>query len=417
MAFRQAMGASPGPVYLEIPTDLLFAKVEEERVRFPAHALSQAVPSGEADLIEEAADLLARAKRPAVIVDESARWSMGKHAGAVAALSDYLKMPVGIAGSACRGLFGDESANPLLKTRAFSKADVVLALGCRFDYRLRLGRAIPKDAKVIQVHTDMNQIGFNLRADLGIVGGAGPVTRQLLESIKTKCSPKTGDPWTGAVRRGGVADLPEVYQVGKTPVHPARCAREVAKFMEEDARDWNLVIDGGEASVWMTGAAVATRPGQIHATGPNGTIGTGPGQVVGAWAANRKPVLWYTGDGSFGFYAMEMDTMARLGIPVVCVISNDSGWGMISLVEKYIRSDEIAAKGQCNTELHHMRAYEKMVAMWDGYGEQVTDPTEILPAIRRAAANGKPSIINVEVNKESLSPFIEGYATMVAPSA
>jgi acetolactate synthase-1/2/3 large subunit len=375
------------------------------------------VPSGEAELIEQAADLLACAKRPAMIVDEGARWSMGKYAGAVAALSDHLQMPVGIAGSACRGLFGDESVNPLLKTRAFSKADVVLALGCRFDYRLRLGRAIPKNATVIQVHTDISQIGFNLRADLGIVGGAGPVTRQLLESIQAKCSPKTGDPWTGAVRRGGAATLPEVYHVGKIPMHPARCACEVAKFMEEDARDWNLVIDGGEASVWMTGAAVATRPGQIHATGPNGTIGTGPGQVVGAWAANRKPVLWYTGDGSFGFYAMEMDTMARLGVPVVCVISNDSGWGMISLVEKYIRPDEIVTKGQCNTELHHMRAYEKMVAMWDGYGEKVTDPTEILPAIRRAAANGKPSIINVEVDKESLSPFIEGYATMVAPSA
>jgi len=151
MAFRQAMGASPGPVYLEAPTDLVFAKVEEESVRFPAHSLSQAVPSGEAELIEEAAELLTHAERPAMIVDEGARWSMGKHAGAVAALSEYLKMPVGIVGSACRGLFGDESANPLLKTRAFSKADVVLALGCRFDYRLRLGRAIPKDATVIQV--------------------------------------------------------------------------------------------------------------------------------------------------------------------------------------------------------------------------------------------------------------------------
>lgn len=108
--------------------------------------------------------------------------------------------------------------------------------------------------------------------------------------------------------------------------------------------------------------------------------------------------------------------MARLGIPMVCVISNDSAWGMISLVEQYLRPQEIATGGQCNTELHPMRAYEKMVAMWDGYGEQVTAPEGILPAIRRAAANGKPSIINVAVDNESLSPFIAGYATMVAPA-
>ena len=139
----------------------------------------------------------------------------------------------------------------------------------------------------------------------------------------------------------------------------------------------------------------------------------------GTWPGGRslgsQPQTGAVVDGSFGFYAMEMDTMARLGIPVVCVISNDSG--MISLVEQYIRPNEIATRGQCNTELHPMRAYEKMAAMWDGYGEKVTDPEEIVPAIRRAVANGKPSIINVEVDNESLSPFIAGYANLVAPSA
>jgi acetolactate synthase-1/2/3 large subunit len=86
---------------------------------------------------------------------------------------------------------------------------------------------------------------------------------------------------------------------------------------------------------------------------------------------------------------------------------------MISLVEKYIRPEEIEKNGTCNTDLHHMRAYEKMTEIWDGYGEQVTDPNEILPAIKRAAANGRPSIINVEVDNESLSPFIAPYAEMV----
>jgi acetolactate synthase-1/2/3 large subunit len=187
----------------------------------------------------------------------------------------------------------------------------------------------------------------------------------------------------------------------------------VARFLEAEGRDWSLVIDGGEASVWMGGAATAYEAGQLHGTGPNGTIGTGPGLVIGAWVANRKPVLWYTGDGSFGFYAMEMETMARLGIPVVCVISNDSSWGMISLLEKYLRPEEIEERGSCNTDLHHMRAYDKMAAMWDGHGEQVTDPEEILPAIQRAAANGKPSIVNVEIDNVSLSPFIAPYAEMV----
>ncbi|MCP5057909.1 MAG: thiamine pyrophosphate-binding protein [bacterium] len=370
MAFRQATDSSPGPVYLEIPTDLLFKKVAEGEIQFPPRGTSNAIPAGDPVLIEEAAELLAKAERPAMLFDDGASGTIGQHAESVAELSDFLKMPVGITGYRCRGMFGDESENRLLNTNAIGGADVVLTMGCRFDFRLGAGRYIPKDATVIQVHTDKPQIGFNLRADIGIVGGAGPVSRQLLDSVKARRTARPEDSWVGPGGKKSTANLRDAYDDKKTPVHPGRCAGEVARFLEQEGRDWSLVIDGGEASVWMGGAATAYRAGQLHATGPNGTIGTGPGLVIGAWAADRKPVMWYTGDGSFGFYAMEMETMARLGIPVVCVISNDSSWGMISLVEKHIRPEEIEKRGSCNTDLHPMRAYEKMVALWEGYGEQ-----------------------------------------------
>jgi acetolactate synthase-1/2/3 large subunit len=419
MAYRYAQDTSPGPVYLEVPTDLLFAKVDEDKVKFPTHYRASSIPSGDAALIEEAAALLAGAERPALIVDEGARWSLGDDADAITEMSDFLKMPVGVTGSSCRGLFGDERENTLVKTNASGSADVVLALGCKFDFRLGSGAGIPPDAKVIQVHTDMRQIGFNLHADVGIVGGSGPVTRQILDEVKVQRNPKADESWVGKPRDGGTANLPPVYSETKTPAHPARCAGDVARFLEQDDQDWNIVVDGGENSVWMGGALKVNRPGQFHghSGSANGNIGTGPAVVVGAWVANRKPTLLFTGDGSFGFYPMEMETMARLGIPAVIVISNNSAWGMISMSEVYIRSDDIARNGQCNTTLPHMVAYEKMAEMWGGYGERVTDPEEILPAIRRAAANGKPSIVNVEVDDVSLSPFIAGYASMLKPEA
>jgi len=397
MAFRQAWDSNPGPVYLEVPTDLVFAKVDEEIVVFPEDYKAASMPSGDAALIEEAAALLAGAERPALMVDDGARWSMGDNADAISELSNYLKAPVGVSGTSCRGMFGDELDNPLVKTDATWGADVVLALGCRFDFRMGSGAGIPKGAKIIQVHTDMHQIGFNVRADVGIVGGSGPVAKQILDAVEARRNPKADDSWIGATGKGGVADLHEVYSDIKTPTHPARCAGDVARFLEEEAQDWNVVVDGGENYVWMMGATTVRQPGHYHAHSgsANGNIGTGPAVAVGAWAANGKPVLLYTGDGSFGFYAMEMETMARLGIPVVVVISNNSAWGMISLAEQYIRPDEIKEKGQCHTTLPNMVAYEKMAAMWEGHGEKVTDPDEILPAIRRAAANGKPSIINV----------------------
>jgi acetolactate synthase-1/2/3 large subunit len=419
MAFRHAMDASPGPVYLEIPTDLLFHKMDEEEVHFPVNSRSHAIPCGDPALVDAAAELLANAERPALMVDDGARFNIGDHAGAVAELSEYLRMPVGV-NRMCRGMFGDESKNPQLKMGSgMVRADVMLGLGCRFDFRLAQGRMVPKDAKVIQVHHDAKQIGFNLRADIGIIGGAGPVASQILEAVKSKRPRQENGQWLEAARQiseMGSKSFTDGFTAEETPIHPGRCAAEVANFLEAEGRDWTLVSDGGEASVWMGGAATAYRPGQILGTGANGTIGTGPGLAIGAWAANRKPILWYTGDGSFGFYAMELDTMAKLGIPVVCVISNDSAWGMIKLLETYIRAQDVKEKGHCNVELHPMRAYQKMVEMWGGHGECVTNPAEIVPAIRRAVENGKPSIVNVEVDQVSLSPFIAGYAKAVQPA-
>lgn len=407
LAMRQAMDLTPGPVYLEVPQDLPLIKVEESEVKFPAKARTQAIPFGDPALIDEAAELLANAERPAAVIADGARFAIGDHAPDIAALSDHLKMPLGVAASSLRGMFGSELENPLLRTNAMSRADVVLAMGCRFDFRLAQGRAIPADAKVIQVHTDTRQIGFNAPVDVGIVGGAGPVASQLLASVRSKRPGPADVPWVGELR-GGPEGLPEEYRAEGTPMHPARCAGEVAKFLAGEGRDWNFVGDGGEAGVWMGRATTATRPGQIHGGSAIGMIGTGPPNAVAAWVVNRKPVLWYTGDGSFGFYPMEMDTMARLGIPVVCVISNDSAWGMIKLEQEYTWRAEVEEKGHCNVQLYPMRSYEKMVSMWDGHGEVVADPEEIIPAIKRAAANGKPSIINVEVDQHSLSPFIAG---------
>ena len=344
MAFRHATDASPGPVYLEIPTDLLFHRMEREEVHFPVNSRTDAIPCGDPALVDAAAELLANAERPALMVDDGARFHIGDHAGAVAELSEYLMMPVGV-NRMCRGMFGDESQNPHLKMGAgMVRADVLLGLGCRFDFRLAQGRMVPQDAKVIQVHHDARQIGFNLRADIGIVGGAGPVASQILEAVKSKRPRQENGQWLDAARlmtEMGAKAFTDGFTAEGTPIHPGRCAAEVAKFLEAEGRDWTLITDGGEAMVWMGGAATAYRPGQILGTGANGTIGTGPGLAVGAWAANRKPVLWYTGDGSFGFYAMELDTMAKLGIPVVCVISNDSAWGMIKLLETYIRAQDV----------------------------------------------------------------------------
>ncbi len=417
MAFRHAMDGTPGPVYLEAPIDIVYGMVNEENIDIPVNYRAEAMPRGNSSLIESAAELLINAKRPAAIIGDGARFSIGDHAGDISALSDYLKMPL-TAGIACKGLFGSEYENPLLKTSGLGQADVLLSLGVRFT--IRYLQFITANAKIIQVHTDSKQIGFNVRADIGIIGGAGDVASQLLQAVNKKQDKPTAVSWIAQPKTSPFENIPAKCRTEGSPVHPSRLVFEVAKFLAKEGQDWNFVIDGGDISIhiWDSGTITAHRPGQIYTSGPSGMIGMGPAQVVGAWVANRKPILLLTGDGSFGFYAMEMDTMARLGIPAVVVISNDAAWGMIRLDEKSNTPEEVEAYGHCNTELldvaGQIRKYELMTAMWSGHGELVRDPEQILPAIQRAAANGKPSIINVEVDREALSSWTQRTADAAA---
>ncbi len=415
MAVRHATELTPGPVYLEIGQDVLFERVDPDTVHYPEDAHTEALPFGDPALIEQAADLLAAAERPAMLIDDAARFSAQYGDEAIPELVDYLKIPTGTRGMS-RGLFADESKNLLFNLGSgTAMADVILSLCPDYNFMLLKGRAplFNRDAKIICVHPDKGRIGYNTRADIGIVGGAGPVAKQLLAAVKKKTERREDMSWVESAQQltntvnqrytdAAVAD--------SSPVHPGRCAAEVAKFLDEEAQDWTVAIDGGDASQWMGGVAKARRPGQIVTMGPTGNIGMGPAKAIGAWVASRKPVLWYTGDGSFGFNAMELDTMAKLNVPVICVISNDSAWGMIKLSEDFIHPDEVEGPGHCNVDLHHMRAYHRMVEMWDGHGEVVTEASEIIPALRRAAANGKPSIINVEVDKTNMSPMTQAYA-------
>lgn len=411
MAFRHALEGTPGPVYLECALETMaFVPVDEEKVCFPEYSRTDASPFGDPALIEKVADLLVKAERPVMIIGDCARY-YAQHGEAVAELVDYLKIPTMVQ-TVSRGVFADED-NPLFMIGAggLPAADVVLMLGVTADYMIfKAGPPLfNPEAKLIQVNVDATRIGFNAPAHIGIVGGAGPVAKQILEAVKAKTSIKEDMTWVAkAGEMFGVAAAGWVkgFMSDATPTHPGRCAFEVAKFLEAEAKDWTVVCDGGDAAQWIKSAVKAHRPAQILNYGPLGTIGVGAGYTIGAWCANQKPVLYYTGDGSFGFYSMEFYTMAKLGIPVVCVISNDSAWGMIKLSEEMIHKEEVA-KGHIANELIDDFHYEKLTSLWDGYGEFVTKTEDIIPAIKRAVASGKPAIINVSVDHSNPSPMTE----------
>lgn len=411
-AFRMATGPTPGPVYLETPYDVMKAMVDEDSVVFPEYARTDAQPYGDPLLVEQAARLLAQAERPVLVVGDACVYS-AQHIEAARELAQYLKMPV-YATTVARGLVGDEDdALFRIGAGALREADVVLTLSLSMDYRVGRGRApmICEGAHFIQIHEDRRAIGFNAPAHVGIVAGAGAAATQLLNAVKRIREPRRDDAW-----QRDAEVLQAAYQVDYEaayvhpdihPMHPARCAAEVCKFLEGEGRDWSVAVDGGDAYDWMMRKVRAHRPGQVVGFNVNGTIGTGHGFAMGAWCAHKKPVLYYTGDGSVGFYAGEFDTMERHGMQIICVVANDSQWGMVKMAETSRNPSEVA-KGYIATDLADRR-YDKLAEVFGCYGEHVEKPEEIAPAIRRAYASGKPAIIDVKVAQGYPCPYTVAY--------
>lgn len=412
-AFRKAMDAVPGPVYIECPVNVMKGKVELDEVEFPLLTRTDAQAFGDPSLVEAASEMLISAKRPVMVLGDTSIYTR-QYGEAVKELAHYLNMPV-YATTMARGAYGDEDDLLFeIGEGALSEADVVLTLSVNMNFRMNFGKPpmVHADAKFIQIHPSITCIGFNAPADIGILAGAGAASMQLLAAVKTKTKKSESTEWLSRATELHKLDRQEWTEgynsSSCSPMHPARCSAEVAKFLATEGRDWSIAVDGGDAYEWIMRAVKVHRLGQIVGYAANGTIGTGQGFAMGAWMAHKKPVLLYTGDGSIGFYAMEFDTMERHGMQVICVIANDSQWGMVKMAETTRNAAEIE-KGYVATTLAPMRKYDKFPEVWDGYGERVTDVNEIIPAIKRAYASGKPAIINVEVHDEYPCPFTKAY--------
>src|SRR4029077_15233144 len=172
-----------------------------------------------------------------------------------------------------------------------------------------------------------------------------------------------------------------------SPVHPARLIAEVERFSDPDA----IVVGDGGDFVSFAGRLIERRqPGLWIDPGPFGALGSGPAYAMAARLARPdRQVVLLSGDGAFGFSAMEFDTMVRHRIPVVCLVGNNGIWALEKHPMQTMLGASIAA------DLGHKTRYDRMVQALGGYGEMVERPEEIRPALERAFASGLPACINV----------------------
>lgn len=405
IAFRNMMTGAPGPALLEIPYDVLYAVCHTKAARERGVTrVKNPVVLASPDDVDQAAELLAKAQKPVMLVGTQAVFFPNNREYAQK-LSEYLLMPVGAIFDS-KGWAGNEAERPELKVGLLGTAfaDLILLVNFTPDYQFNnLQPPVYNPfAKVISINSDPTLIGLNRDVDVGLIGTPGDVCKQLYDKVITLREQQTDYSFIQQIselaQQLGEADA--VYTTSDAmPINPKRACKDIADFLNVD-QSWNVISDGGDAAANIGGPPVACKePGQFVFESRFGGIGTALPMAIGQYYGRPAKTMLVTGDGAFGFYFAELITAVFRKIPLVCVVLNNNCWGMIKGMEDGIHGGVLKQYNEkafygIGLNLPEV-AYDKICEAIGGYGETVTDPNELIPAIKRAEASGKTAVINV----------------------
>ena len=408
MAARECFAGAPGPSYLEIPRDVLDREVPAAAAVVPEPGRYRASPKsiGDPADVEKLADLLARSERPAVLLGTQV-WTSRGHEEALR-LVRALDVPAYFNGAG-RGLLPPGDPHHFHRTRgdAFREADVIVIVGTPFDFRMGYGKRLRRDAAVVQIDLDYRTVGKNRDVTLGLVGDPGAILGAAADAAAGRggMGGNRRKEWLKKLRALEVEKtekLMPLFRSGKTPIHPYRVAWELNEFLTEDTV---YVGDGGDVVTISAQAVQPRRPGHWMDPGALGSLGVGTGFALATGLAHPdKEVVCYYGDGSFGMTAFDMETANRFGAPYVAVIGNNSAMNQI-------RYGQIAKYGEERGGVGNLLGdvpFSKFAEMLGGYGEEVREPDEIGPALRRAReavrSTGRSAVVNVWVDPKEYAP-------------
>lgn len=409
-AMRIASSGRPGPVYIEIPIDVLFAEINGDAIAIPKTIELESVPCPDQASVARAIELLAQAKRPVIIAGGGALLS-----GADAALLEFAKttrIPV-FTNNRAHGLIAGDHAlagGPLGNLAALGKGDgertdVALVVGARLGLYTggATDRLLPYDTRLIHVDIDAREIGRVRDVDVPIVADCREALHALTSEAVKRAWPAR-ETWLAKSRAARDAHR-EAYadatRDDAKPIHPYRAAEVLGTFIDERTI---VTGDGGEAKSWVEMAASFAAGSRFLSLGYLGCLGTGMPFAIGALAAHPdKRVICVVGDGAVGLNIQEFDTMARHGLPAVTVVFNNHSWGMSAHAQDLL----YGAERRKVSDLGRTR-YDEVARAFGCHSEHVERLSALAPAMQRALASGKPACINVMIDYDVIAPYTKG---------
>ena len=409
---RRALTGRPGPVYIEYPSQVIQEELDVPPALPPAAYRLTGQQAGP-DRIAEAAEQIRAAERPVLLLGHGVHTA--RAAEPVRALADLMACPV-------VQTSGGTSYVPGLEDRTFPygfspsaidavvTSDLCLAIGTELGEPVHYGRGrhwVENEANRtwILIEQDPEAIGVNRPIDVPLVGDLREVVPQLTAALAGTPREPSAE-LAGWIARDAarLADLAASAPSGMSPVHPARLVVEATKVFPADGI---MVRDGGATTIfgWTYSQA---KPHDVLWNQNFGHLGTGLPYAVGASVADggRRPVMLVTGDSSFQFHIAELETAARLNLPLVCVVAVDYAWGLEVGVYKRTfgpGSRETGTHWSAETRL------DKVAEGFGCHGEYVERDEDIAPAIKRAYASGKTAVVHVAVDPKANSEEMPSY--------
>ncbi len=402
IAWRKMWAGRPGPVFLEIPADIMSAHLKKisgdaGKSAPPERARPAASSADTTRLLEEVAE----AKRPLLLLGEEIFWDAEANWTAVV---ERHHMPFATLRVA-RGIVDEKHAlcmgpgyNPCNATlrEAMKEADRIFLIGHHFEFDLEFGEKIGADTRVIQVAADPELLHRNRRADLAIAAAPSAIAGILETAAPAQVDREWVDRTTEAWRQEWVAQLGD-DDMDSGALHPIAAVDTVTNTAPANTI---YVSSHGNVDFWadarlrMDGAGRYLRAGQSGALGAEVPYGAGA-----AFADPEAPVIVFVGDGGVGFHATELDTAERYGRPFIIVVLDDARWGAIALPQK--------ASYGTTYEMDLPRKNWAMVAQGLGCnGYLCNGQDELEAAIKDALAGDKPALVQVSV-RSVISPYME----------
>jgi thiamine pyrophosphate-dependent acetolactate synthase large subunit-like protein len=422
-AFDTAQAGVPGPVFLELPMDLLYdeavvrqwygfgagegsrswaARAQRAYLSWHAGSLFRGVRPMESaarrapavdevppGLVRRAVAAIRRAQRPVMVVGSQATLEAAE-VHAVASAVERLGLPVYLSGMA-RGLLGK---NHRLQRRhqrrmALREADLVLLVGVPSDFRLDYGRQIGPKTSLLAVNRSPVDLVKNRRPNLACPGDPGRFLQALAGQMEVEEA--TIAEWTallGARDAEREADIDRRSEIATEYINPLRLFRALEPFLGDNTM---LVADGGDFVATAAYTLSPRAPLSWLDPGVFGTLGVGGGFALGAKLCRPEAEVWILyGDGSSAYSLAEFDTFVRHGLPIFAIVGNDGSWAQIAREQVEILGDDIG------TVLRRAN-YHTVAEGYGGRGFLLDRPEMIEPTLSaaRAAHNvGKPVLIN-----------------------